>query len=302
MQEILAVKQLLLILFVAGLCYLLNNNRPPGISDANMSALRTFSLDTRLFNPTLYSKLTKFWFNGLPPSVTIASQELVERWFGLSASKDAKAAFDQECHSGFAETLNSIGPEKFILPAFTNIDADRSNYPNIAAPFLGQFLPSNGADGAQGEGDADAALGLTLLLDQIPRNIFRGNQSLIYGHYDRIARAVFFALHKHRLDRHKKYYMSPTHRMWFYLPLEHSESLADHHLFSQNMEEMRSDMEARGDQAAVKFLEMNLSFGKRHSDILEKFGRYPYRNPWLGRETTDEEQKWLDEGGERFGA
>lgn len=257
--------------------------------------IRTFSLDSRLFNPTLYSNLLKLWFNGLPRGASAAPEELQPRWFGAGGSEAARAVFDQECRSGFGEALTSISPARYPLPVFTDVETDRNHYPDIAAPFLGQFYQN-------GSPNPDAALGLTLLLDQIPRNIFRNDQALIYGHYDRIARAVFYALHKHQLDRHERYLMSPVHRLWFYMPLMHSESLADHQVLSQNVKDLRSDLEAKGDDKAAQYVGQTLSFDQRHVDILQKFGRYPHRNKHLGRETTDAEQKWLDEGGETFGS
>jgi uncharacterized protein (DUF924 family) len=257
-----------------------------------MSTLRTFSLDSRLFNPALYSSLIKFWFNGLPAGAKIPPDDLKLRWFGVGSEAD-KATFDEECRSGFEDALSSISPAKFPLPAFADAETDRIHYPEIAAPFLGQVYQD-------GSARPEAALGMTLLLDQIPRNVFRDNQGFIYAHYDRIARAVFYAFHKHQLDRHELYFMTPVHRTWFYMPLMHSESLADHRLFSQSVEELKSEMQSIGDDKAAEYVDQTLSFEKTHSDILEKFGRYPHRNKWLGRETTAEEHKWL-ESGEKFG-
>ena len=260
-----------------------------------MPSLWTFSLDARLFNPTLYFNLLKLWFDGLPEGATGPTEQLAKRWFGLGATESDKASFDRACHSGFNEALSSISPAKFVLPEFKDADADRSNYPEIAAPFIGQFYQNN-------SGDPESALGLTLFLDQIPRNIFRHNQALIYGHYDRIARAVFYAIHKQQLDKHERYAISALHRAWFYMPLMHSESLADHQLLSQEMNDLKSGLEAKGDEKAAQYVGQTLSFEKRHVDILDKFGRYPHRNKWLGRDMTDEEWKWLDQGGDTFSA
>jgi uncharacterized protein (DUF924 family) len=85
------------------------------------------------------------------------------------------------------------------------------------------------------------------------------------------------------------------------MPLEHSESLADHQLFDSSVGELHSRLVADGDDAS-QYVAQVLSFEQRHSDILHRFGRYPYRNQYLGRETTDEEQRWLDDGGETFGS
>ena len=274
------------------LIYRQGQSRGPDISMPPSSA---FSLDARLFNPTLYSSLLKLWFDGLPQGATAAPKQLTTRWFGMGANETARASFDHECRSRFHEALSSIGPARLALPAFADVETDRRHYGDIAAPFLGQIYHDDDA------GDPDVALGLTLLLDQIPRNIFRHDQALIYGHYDRIARAVFNVLNNYGLDQHERYFMSPVHRTWFYMPLMHSESLADHQLFKQKVGDLKARLEAKGDEAAAQYLEQTLSFEKRHSDILDKFGRYPYRNSCLGRETTDDERNWLEQSRESFG-
>jgi len=260
-----------------------------------MPPSRTFSLDRRIFNPTLYSNLLKLWFHGLPSGASAPTEQLEKRWFGIGANESEKASFELECRTEFHEALSSISPARFPLPTFSDVETDRNHYPDIAAPFLEQFHHD-------GSGDADAALGLTLLLDQIPRNIFRKDQALIYGHYDRIARAVFYALHKYNLDQHERYFWSPPYRQWFYMPPMHSESLADHQLLEQTLEVLKLKLKTKGDDAGAQAVGQVVSFDEKHLDLLQKFGRYPYRNHWLGRETTDEERKWLEEGGERFGS
>jgi uncharacterized protein (DUF924 family) len=260
-----------------------------------MPPSRTFSLDKRIFNSVLYSKLLKIWFDGLPAGASAPTEQLVKRWFGIGADESEKASFDLGCRSEFHEALSSISPTRFPLPTFSDMETDTSHYPDIAAPFLEQFHHD-------GFGDPDAALGLTLLLDQIPRNIFRKDQALIYGHYDRIARAVFYAIHKHNLDQHERYFWSPPYRQWFYMPLMHSESLADHQLLKQTLEDLKLKLEMKGEDVSAQAVGQVISFDERHLDLLQKFGRYPYRNQWLGRETNNEERKWLEEGGETFGS
>ena len=144
----------------------------------------------------------------------------------------------------------------------------------------------------------EAALGLMLLLDQMPRNVFRTQQSLIYTHYDRISRAVAYAIYASSLDTCSRYKSSPPYRMWFYLPLMHSEAMADHDLMQEKLE----DMEKEGDDEAKEYLGTLKAFEGRHRVILERFGRYPHRNGVLGREATEEERRWLEEGGDTFGA
>lgn len=281
-------------LLAIALSFFVYQHAKSATSNFDMPASRSLALDARLFNPTLYSNLLKLWFDGLPSGATAPNDELAKRWFGLGANETTKAAFDRQCRLGFEEALSSIAPAKYPLPSFIDVEADRDHYPDIAAPFVTQFQQN-------GTGNPETARGLILLLDQIPRNVFRDNRALIYGHYDRIARAVLYALRKHNLDQQGQYAMSPVHRAWFYMPLMHSESLADHHLFKEIVQDLKSKLEETGDQAGTEYAGQLLSFGARHSEILEKFARFPYRNSCLGRETTPEEQKWLDDGGERFG-
>ena len=263
-----------------------------------MNLLRSFVLDKKLFNATLYASIFKVWFAGLPISASAPGFEQLQRWFGVGANATTKAKMDGECRSASSRALASIGPENFPLPEFIDPDSDRANYSDIAHPFVGQLEP--GTEGTT-ETPANAALGLALLLDQMPRNIFREKQGLIYGHYDRISRAVTSEVYARRLDRDEALVHSVARRMWFYLPLMHSESMRDHEVLRGLMGEMKTNAEERQDAAAAAFVTKELEFETRHVDILSRFGRYPYRNEALGRSTTAEEREWLEKGGETFG-
>lgn len=126
-------------------------------------------------------------------------------------------------------------------------------------------------------GDADGALALVLLLDQVPRNVFRDS-----GHAfatDPLARAyatrAIDAGHDQRVD--------PALRVFFYLPFEHSEALAD-------QDHCVALVTAMGDANYLKYAEA-------HRDVIRRFGRFPHRNRALGRDSTPEEQVWLEAGG-----
>ena len=129
--------------------------------------------------------------------------------------------------------------------------------------------------------DADGALALLLLLDQFPRNLYRGS-----GHgfaTDGKARAIAKAAIAAGFDRQ----VAPDLRYFFYLPLEHSESLADQDACVALCEAIKRET---GDPGPLKWAMI-------HRDIIARFGRFPHRNPALGRETTPGEQLFLDEGG-----
>lgn len=120
------------------------------------------------------------------------------------------------------------------------------------------------------------ALALILLLDQFPRNAFRGTARM-YASDARALEIASTAIAAGR-DRHT----DADLRLFFYLPFAHSEQLAD---------QERSVALCRGlDQKS-------LSHAEGHRDIVKRFGRFPHRNPILGRTMTAEEQRFLDEGG-----
>jgi uncharacterized protein (DUF924 family) len=123
---------------------------------------------------------------------------------------------------------------------------------------------------------ADGALGLVLLLDQFPRNAFRGTPRMYAT--DAMAREAAAAA----LEAGHGQAFDPQLRLFFCLPFAHFESLAD---------------QDRSVALARDLGEPHLSHAKRHRDIVRRFGRFPHRNPILGRAMSPEEQRFLDEGG-----
>ncbi len=134
------------------------------------------------------------------------------------------------------------------------------------------------ADWAQ---TADGALALLLLTDQFPRNMYRGSAHAFAT--DPMARAVAEAAVQR--DLHQQ--VAPLERPFFFLPFEHSESISD-----QDCAVVLFEAHARdsGDEDSLRWARI-------HRDIIERFGRFPHRNAVLGRETTAEEQAFLDKGG-----
>ena len=123
---------------------------------------------------------------------------------------------------------------------------------------------------------AEGALALVLLLDQFPRNAFRGTPRMYAT--DALALRVAAAALEARHDRE----VPPDLRLFLYLPFGHSEDPGD---------QERSVALCRG------LGEPNASHARRHRDIVRRFGRFPHRNPILGRAMTPEERRYLDEGG-----
>jgi uncharacterized protein (DUF924 family) len=125
---------------------------------------------------------------------------------------------------------------------------------------------------------ADGALGLVLLLDQFPRNAFRGTPRMYAT--DPQARAVADAAIRAGHDRA----VEEPLRQFFYLPFMHSEQLAD-------LDRCVALNEATGGES--------LRYARHHRDIVQRFGRFPHRNALLGRASTPEEERFLAEGGFR---
>jgi uncharacterized protein (DUF924 family) len=134
-------------------------------------------------------------------------------------------------------------------------------------------------------------LALILLFDQVPRNSYRGTAAAFA--FDREA----LALSVEGMQLAADAALDPIERMFFYMPLEHAESLeaqdAAVAAFERLVTEAPPDL--RG------FCEYTLGFAKQHREIIAKFGRFPYRNRVLERQSTDAEREWLAASGERFG-
>jgi uncharacterized protein (DUF924 family) len=127
------------------------------------------------------------------------------------------------------------------------------------------------------ENSPQGALALVIVLDQFPRNIFRGSARSYTA--DPLARAVAQRAIARGFDKQ----IAMPQRSFFYLPFEHSEELAD-------QERAVELMRATGDVDLLKWAEL-------HADIIRRFGRFPHRNAMLGRATTPDEQAFLDDGG-----
>ena len=126
-------------------------------------------------------------------------------------------------------------------------------------------------------------LAYIILTDQFPRNMFR-NQADAFA-TDPQARAAA----KIAIGRDWDLAVPVEPRQFFYLPLEHSENLIDQ---DRAVRLIHSRM---GDQGAGTLLH-----AKAHRAIIRKFGRFPFRNKALGRETSAAEQAWMDAGGYGF--
>jgi uncharacterized protein (DUF924 family) len=126
-------------------------------------------------------------------------------------------------------------------------------------------------------------LALILLFDQVPRNCYRGTAAAFA--FDREA----LALSVEGLQLAADAALDPLERIFFYLPLEHAESMEAQDACVAAMERLVAESPA--DLRA--FCENSLAYAKAHRDIIAKFGRFPHRNRALGRAGTEAEQEWL---------
>ncbi|KAL9097527.1 MAG: hypothetical protein Q9165_000423 [Trypethelium subeluteriae] len=266
-----------------------------------MATSRSFTINSKIFNRQLFTQILDFWFGDLPRTAVAPTQSRTSQWFGIG-DVQARQAFDDACRTKFKHALDSLGPTLIQLPKFTTFEDDRTNAISIASPFLKLDELQNHDIDTKVEG----VLGLVLLLDQFSRNIFRDQQDLIYAHYDRLSRALVHHMLSGgeqnqiaSLDRKSFCRLSPPFRIWFYLPLMHSEDIKDHEEFDHVMADMKA--EHLGNEAAIEYLNTSAEFEDQHRKILDKLGRYPHRNKILGRETTPAERRWLEEGGATFG-
>ncbi|RFF29881.1 DUF924 family protein [Wenzhouxiangella sediminis] len=128
-------------------------------------------------------------------------------------------------------------------------------------------------------------LALILALDQAPRVIFR-RQPEAFAH-DGQALALTLAGIAGGVDRS----LGLAERAFFYMPLQHSEDPLVQEQSVARYETLANDFPEHG-AIAGGFLK----FAREHAEIIERFGRYPHRNKALGRESTDEELRFLEDG------
>jgi uncharacterized protein (DUF924 family) len=129
-----------------------------------------------------------------------------------------------------------------------------------------------------------SCLALIILLDQFPRNMFRGQPQAFVTDSQALAYAQQAV--KRKFDEQ----LLPLQRWFIYLPFEHSEKI-EHQYQSVALFKKLSDEADFAD---------GLDYANRHFKVIERFGRFPHRNEILGRETTPEEAEFLKQPGSSF--
>jgi len=189
--------------------------------------------------------------NALPPR----AQALIEFWFGPPGDPE------RETHRDI--WFKSTAEHDALLERLFLADYEQAARGALAA----------------WESAPESALALLLLLDQIPRNVFRGTPRAYAT--DAAARAAADRAMAKGFDAT----VPPAWRKFFYMPLHHSENADDQRRSIELMQAVPNDP-ARAD---------NIRYAGRYLDIIERFGRFPHRNAVLGRVSTPEEIAFLKE-------
>lgn len=134
-------------------------------------------------------------------------------------------------------------------------------------------------------------LALIILLDQFSRNIYRGTAQAFA--YDQ--QAAELALEGLEIGHDQQ--LIAAHRIFFYMPLEHSESL-EH---QQRCLALFEDFYKTCEPEIADIAKTNVAFAQQHLDIIERFGRFPHRNDVLGRTSTAQELAYLKMTNNHFG-
>lgn len=147
----------------------------------------------------------------------------------------------------------------------------------IRTRFLPTYEEASAGHLAHWQEQAHDCLALIVLLDQFPRNMFRNDARAFATDHLALAAA------HHAIEKKFDLPMRPVERQFIYLPLEHSESLADQ---SQSLNLFR----ALAVYPETRDLHL---WAEKHRVIIKRFGRFPHRNAALGRESTPAEAIFL---------
>lgn len=261
---------------------------------ASQSTPKNLDIIREHLTSTNLQAIRSFWFEHLdnPDDFILAEQEKQKRWF-MSGEE-----FDNVCVSRFRPILEAV----------------RSTGITSAQDIITIIQPQTPMDW----------LSLVLLLDQIPRNCYRGAEaSICFRFFDPLAQQVAKAAFEKGIpDQEPSTRWQFSYRSWFYMPLMHSETLSSHEIAVTKYENLARDINSlfdantpgdeyekrakevvqREPEMAKMVATMGLEFEKKHMVLIQRFGRYPHRNKAMGREPTAEETEFLENGGDTFGS
>ena len=154
----------------------------------------------------------------------------------------------------------------------------------VRSGFLGVYRRAAAGKLSRWERTQHAALALAVVLDQFPRNMFRGHARAFAT--DSLALRVARRMVDHGFDS----LLRPVERWFVYLPFEHAEDLAAQRRSVALFGGLAGDPDSAG----------TIDYAHRHYNIVSRFGRFPHRNAVLGRESTAEEVTFLSQPGSSF--
>lgn len=199
-------------------------------------------------------EILDFWFGDAESSAEALTRR-TNVWFSLAPG--SQAAFDENCRREFgADVERALTGE---LDSWAETPSGR--------------------------------LALILLLDQFPRNLFRGSSRAYAG--DAKAQALVIEGRKKKMDLA----LSIVQRLFFYLPLEHAEDIEVQAQSLEAFQQLAHD----APPDIHKWAAALLPYAKQHRDIIARFGRFPHRNAVLGRESTPAEHDYLAADTPNFG-
>jgi uncharacterized protein (DUF924 family) len=196
-------------------------------------------------------------------------QAILGFWFGHAADDPAEASARERFWFGASRETDSLIGERFASA--------------VKAAARGEFdswvqVPRS-------------TLALVLLLDQFPRNIWRGTAKA-FAHDAQALRTAQEAVARGHLEN-----LAPLERWFLVLPFQHSESIED----QRESIRLSSEIVRAAPASWRPLLEGYLQFAKEHFALIEQFGRFPHRNRVLGRTLTAKEEAYLSRGGASFG-
>lgn len=203
---------------------------------------------------------------GTPSDPRIA--EVLSYWLGAAQPTDADALTRQPLW-------------------FAKSDATDDQIRTRFGPLVEEAL-SGALDGWAGS--AQGRLALIVLLDQFTRNLFRGTPQSFAGDAQALQLALDGILAGHDAD------LPTVARIFCYLPLEHAE---DGPLQAQSVAAF-TQLHDLAPPALRGLLAGTLDYALKHQDVITRFGRFPHRNPILGRSSTPAEEAYLAEPGAGF--
>lgn len=144
--------------------------------------------------------------------------------------------------------------------------------------------------------DARGRVALIIVLDQLSRNIFRNDPRT----YEADEKALALALEAIEIGHDRE--LPATQRLFFYMPLEHSEELEHQERCVELMRKLAADVAAEPgvDPGRREQFAGFIGYAVQHRDIVARFGRFPHRNALLGRASTAEELEFLTQPGSSF--